>query len=62
MTDRETFEAMLKRAGILYAVDGNEITIEADGDDDSKNAGYPGFYSVFFFREDGALERIGSWE
>jgi hypothetical protein len=68
MTDHETLEAMLTRAGVIfsseYGGDKNFTTliVDAEGHTQSKNQGYIGFYTEFVFDLSGQLVAMGAWE
>lgn len=68
MTDRETFEQMLKEAGADYEVVSpgematTEITVQNWCANDEHDLGYICFYSCWFFNADGKLIGTGHWE
>jgi hypothetical protein len=67
MSDRETLEAMLIRAGVKFTsgVYGNDqifttLIVESDGSE--VNQGYIGFHTEFVFDRSGQLRSMGAWE
>jgi len=64
MSDRDTLQEMLTRAGVVFEEQGDKsIFVNAD-DNNHKDpdAGYGGFYTVFRFNEAGDLESVSAWE
>lgn len=68
MTDRETLEDLLRRAGIAFSKDeetlkdaDSVLTVEAD-DPSPANHGYKGFVTQMGFSEQGELLWMGAWE
>jgi hypothetical protein len=70
MSDKDTLLEMFRRAGVEFKDAGTETVngysckgvsyatctlIEVDG-------GYPGFYSIFIFKEDGSLLTVEAYE
>jgi hypothetical protein len=53
MTDLEAITAMLKRAMVLYTFHDSELFVER---------GYPGFYCMFTFHEDGSLKDLEAFD
>jgi hypothetical protein len=66
VSDQQTLEAMLNRAGIVWTVreDLNDaaVVLEVLAKDGPKNLGYIGFVSHLGFDEDGSLLNWGCWE
>jgi len=61
MTDRETIETLLKRAGIEWKTKASNPPEE----DDSHiyvHRGYAGFVVSFEFNPDGSLKDVSAWE
>ncbi len=72
MTEKQQFEAMLTRAGVVFSTDDatGELTVVAkDGEQIAlkkpgapHNLGYSGFMAVFRFTPAGLLADVGIWE
>lgn len=65
VTDYETIELVLQRAGVPFErrSDGVFKTLRLDTERGSERViGYNGFFTVLFFREDGRLDHVGIWE
>lgn len=68
MTDLETMEAMLDRAGVVYSeetIPGNRAVVELRMEQGGAppNQGYPGFVAVLGFNvESGALLWVGAFK
>jgi hypothetical protein len=70
MTDKQTFEAMLRKAKVIFSNQcpferhhaGMEVVIIKEGEG-SQNIGYNQFFSEFLFeKSSGDLISVGAWE
>ena len=65
MTERDTFQAMLMRAGVKFEVEereGGVTVVSIESNTGEKNMGYFGFFTEFTFTPDDTLDRVGVWE
>lgn len=62
MSDRSELCALLDKWGVSWARTKDDIDVAGDGQDNEKVTGYPGFYTLFEFTEDGEFMKMGAWE